>query len=193
MYHINLLKGWREAPLPPLTVSHSCVLPSAWLHLVERFVTHPLHDPEHKRKMVQKEMAEMLKMEVIDESHITFLHYIVLEVKEVLTTAGYMKDQCPMPQVGHCTVFLLADCRVSRREKRPSPLRTAWFVTCVRLFQSPSHCSATWPRRSTCRWIKRQPSYPASIPRCRGSFGLAGYYHQFVLNFADLTKRVAQI
>lgn len=138
-------------------------------------------------------MAEMLKMEVIDESHIIFLHYIVLVVKEVLTTAGYMKDQCPMPQVGHCTVFLLADCRVSRREKRPSPLRTAWFVTCVRLFQSPSHCSATWPRRSTCRWIKRQPSYPASIPRCRGSFGLAGYYHQFVLNFADLTKRVAQI
>lgn len=47
--------------------------------------------------MVQKEMAEMLKMEVIDESHITFLHYIVLVVKEVLTTAGYMKDQCPMP------------------------------------------------------------------------------------------------
>lgn len=53
-------------------------------------------------------------------------------------------------------------------------------------------CSATWPRRCTCRWIKQQPSYPASIPRCRGSFGLAGY-HQFVLNFADLTKRVAQI
>lgn len=40
VYHINLLKGWREAPLPPLTVSHSCVLPSAWLHLVEPFVTH---------------------------------------------------------------------------------------------------------------------------------------------------------
>lgn len=115
----------------------------------------------------------------------------------MLTAAG-----CPVPQAGHCTVFqhtgFIHGCwqiAVSADSKGKASFSAPYSLVrhVFDFFRAPATVQCHVATQVHLQMDETAESYPASIPRCRGSFGLAGYYHQFALNFADLTKRVAQI
>ncbi|XP_039463817.1 uncharacterized protein LOC120437327 [Oreochromis aureus] len=204
IYHLNLLKAWREAETAALPTSLHCddhltqaqradvaalqqcfadvfsPLPGR-TSLIEHHVetqlgvtvhSRPYRLPEHKRQIDQRELNEMLRMGVIEESHSAWFSPIVLVMKKdgsIRFCVDYHKvnevsqfDAYPMPRVdelldrlGTARCFTTLDLAkgywqiplsVESKEKQPSPLRTG----CTNLshfgwlFRSPRHLSAPY-------------------------------------------------